>query len=280
MFRQLTDKLWTTIFWLSGMLMLFILLSILAILLIKGGPSITWEFLTSSPKGLWLGVEGGIMPAIKGTAALVAISVACSAIPALFTVIYLVEYRKPTYLASILNLIIQCMVGIPSILTGLFGYAFFVLYLGLGTSLLAGSLTLSVMVFPTLVVLMRDALKNVIIDYRLAALALGVSRLYVLHRIILPAAAPGLVSAVLLAMGYAAGATAPIMVTAAVISTKGQLDLLHPVMALPYHLYIMFSQHVSLDKAYGTALTLVGLLLVLNILALGLRGAFQKENNE
>lgn len=269
--RTVIDKLWLTLFWLSGLLMLAVLLAIVGFLVIKGGPAISWEFLTNSPRGLFLGVEGGIWPAIKGTAALVVVAVASSAFLAFFTALYLAEYAGCSKLSYIIALATQCMIGIPSILTGLFGYAVFVVYLGYGTSLLAGGLTLGIMVYPTLVVLMRDALKEVTVEYRIVGLALGVSRWYIIRRIILPAAAPGLISAVLLAMGYAAGATAPIMVTAAVIIAKGSLGLLDPVMALPYHLYIMFSQHISLENAYGTALVLVLMLLALNAAALWLR---------
>ncbi|MGI6092670.1 MAG: phosphate ABC transporter permease PstA [Veillonellaceae bacterium] len=269
--RTIIDKLWLMLFWLSGLLVLAVLLAIIAFLVVKGGPAISWEFLTASPKGLFLGVEGGIWPAIKGTAALVLIAVISSAFPALFTALYLAEYAGGSKLSYIIMLATQCMIGIPSILTGLFGYALFVVYLGFGTSLLAGGLTLGIMVYPTLVVLMRNALNEVSDDYRIAGLALGVSRWYIIRRIILPKAAPGLISAVLLAMGYAAGATAPIMVTATVIIAKGSLALFDPVMALPYHLYIMFSQHVSLENAYGTALVLVFMLIVINTVALCLQ---------
>jgi phosphate transport system permease protein len=169
------------------------------------------------------------------------------------------------------------MIGIPSILIGLFGYAFFVVYLDFGISLLAGGLTLAVMVLPTLVVMMRDAIANVGDEYRFLGETLGVSRRYLLQKIILPLASPHLLSAVLLAMGYAAGATAPIMVTAAVVMSRGPISLANPVMALPFHLYVMFSQHISTERAYGTALVLVLILLFLNILSLYLRSCYGKR---
>lgn len=276
--RRMMDTLWTLGFWLSGFLMLAVLIAIIGFLAIKGGPALSWEFITAAPKGLFLGIEGGIWPAIKGTAVLVVIAITSSSFFALCTAIYLVEYARPNKLTYMITLTVQCMVGIPSILTGLFGYALFVIYLGFGTSLLSGGLTLGIMVFPTLVVLMRDALQEVNADYRMVGFALGLSRWYILKRIILPTAAPGLMSAVLLAMGYAAGATAPIMVTAAVILAKGSISLYDPVMALPYHLYIMFSQHISLTKAYGTALVLVLMLLTLNSVAIWLHHFSRKEN--
>ncbi len=277
--RTFFNGLWLTLFWASGLLILLLLVAIFSYLLLKGGKVLSLEFVTQAPKGLFLGMEGGILPAIKGTLALVAISTTLATIPALLTAIYLAEYSVPGKITTCITVFIQCMVGLPSILTGLFGYALFVVYMDFGISLLSGSLTLTIMIFPTLVVLMKDVLVAVNPDYRLLTTSLGLSRWYVLRRVILPTALPGLSSAILLGMGYATGATAPIMVTAAVISAKGSLHLLNPVMALPYHLYILFSQHISLEKAYGTALFFVLLLLSFNLLAALLRYFFQKEDH-
>jgi len=263
--------------WGSGLVVIAILLVIIGLLVVRGGGVISWEFLTSTPKGLYLGMEGGIFPAIIGTVSLVAIATLTAAIPALLTAIYLVEYGKASPLAHVINFVIQAMIGIPSILIGLFGYACFVVTLGLGISLLSGGLTLAIMILPTLVVLMRDALQAVNDDYRLLGESLGVSRRYLLQKIILPVASPHLLSSILLAMGYAAGATAPIMVTAAVVMSRGSVSLLNPVMALPFHLYILFSQHISLERAYGTAVVLVLILLALNLFSLYLRNRYGKR---
>ena len=263
--------------WGSGLAVIAVLLAIMGLLLARGGEALSWEFLTAAPKGLILGTAGGIYPAILGTVSLVAVASLAAAIPALLTAIYLVEYGKTSVVAHGINFVIQAMIGIPSILTGLFGYAFFVVTLGFGMSLLSGGLTLAIMILPTLVVLMRDALQAVNDEYRLVGASLGVSRRYLLQRVILPIASPHLLSAVLLAMGYAAGATAPIMVTAAVVMSRGSIDLFSPVMALPFHLYILFSQHISLDRAYGTALVLVLILLALNLLSFYLRSRYGKR---
>lgn len=269
--RRMIDRLWQTIFWLSGLLLLLLLVSILSYLIYRGHAAISLEFLLSSPKGLPLGAEGGILPAIKGTLCLVVLAVAVATVPGLATAVYLVEYGEKNSLSQIINTTVQCMAGLPSIVTGLFCYALFVVRLGFGISLLAGGLALGMMVFPVIVVTARDALLAVNNHYRLVGIALGVSRQYLLVRVLLPQALPGILGGMLLAMGYAAGATAPIMVTAAAIATPTAGNLFEPVMALPYHLYILFSQQVSLDKAYGTALVLVSLLLVLNVIALWLR---------
>ncbi len=274
--RSWLDRLLLLLFWGSGLLILLILIGIIGYLICRGGSSLTLEFLTTTPKGLPLGTSGGVLPAVKGTCLLVLIAVAASAAPGVITAVYLSEYGRYAKLKVLVNMTIQCMAGIPSIVTGLFGYAIFVVYFGMGISLLAGGLSLGIMVFPVIVLTSRDALLAVNEQYRLAGAALGVSRWYMLIRVIIPQAAPAMLSGILLAMGYAAGATAPIMVTAAVISAGMSGGLMEPVMALPYHLYVLFSQHISMEKAYGTALLLVLLLLLLNITALWLKGRQRK----
>ncbi|ACV61089.1 phosphate ABC transporter, inner membrane subunit PstA [Desulfofarcimen acetoxidans DSM 771] len=274
--RKWLDRLWLAVFWGAGLLILVILFSILGYLFYRGWPSLSIEFLTLTPKGLPLGSEGGVWPAITGTVYLVLIAVAAAGIPGITAAIYLVEGKDNQKFKQTINLIVQCMAGIPSIIIGLFGYSLLVVYLGFGISLLAGGLTLGIMIFPLILITARDALSAVNENYRLIGISLGVSRRYILARIIFPQAMPSILSGLLLAMGYAAGATAPIMVTAAVISAGSPGSLLEPVMALPYHLYTLFSQQISLDKAYGTALLLVLLLLAINITALCLRGCKRK----
>jgi phosphate transport system permease protein len=271
LWRRCQDIILLSLFWGAGLVILIVLLCILAYLLYRGGSSLTWEFVTTAPAGFPLGTQGGVLPAIRGTLYLVIIAVTTAAVPGILTAVYLAEYASQRKFSSLINLTVQCMAGVPSIITGLFAYAFFVLNLGFGISLLAGGLALGIMIFPVIVVTARDALLAVNEQYRLVGTALGVSRWYILCRVIFPQAMPAISSGLLLAMGYAAGATAPIMVTAAAISADSSGNLFEPVMALPYHLYILFSQHVSLSKAYGTALLLVLLLLAINVAALWLR---------
>jgi phosphate transport system permease protein len=269
--RRLLDIVWLTLFWLTGLSILAILLSIIGYLIYRGGSVLSLEFITSSPSGMPLGAEGGVLPAIKGTVYLILVAIVTAVLPGVITAVYLTEYAEESKFKEIINLTVQCMAGVPSIVTGLFGYAFFVMHLGFGISLLAGGLSLAIMIFPQIVVTARDALLSIDENYRLVGLAMGVSRWYMLMRVILPQAAPAIVGGILLAMGYAAGATAPIMVTAAVISANSSGALLEPVMALPYHLYILFSQQISIENAYGTALLLVLLLLFINVITLWLR---------
>lgn len=280
MIRKIKDYTLMGYFWLTGLFILLVLAAIISYLISKGAPFISMEFILGTPKGLPLGNEGGIFPAIKGTLWLILLALIISTIPALLTAIYLSEYGRDTKLASIINIFIQSMAGLPSIVIGLFVYALGVVYLGWGISLLAGGVALAIMILPVIVVSSRDALMAVNDNYRVIATSLGVSKSYALFRIILPQAVPGILAGILLAMGYAAGATAPIMVTAAAIIAGSSGALFEPVMALPYHLYILVNEHMSMDMAYATALVLVGLLLIINFLALGLKSIQERINSQ
>lgn len=149
--RRLLDILWLVIFWGSGLIIAFMLIGIFGYLLVRGGPALSLEFVTSAPAGFPLGTSGGVFPAIKGTAYLVLIAVVSSSVPGIITAIYLAEYRGHSKIAGFINGTVQCMAGIPSTVVGLFGYAVFVVYMGFGISLLAGGLSLGIMVFPVIV---------------------------------------------------------------------------------------------------------------------------------
>lgn len=276
--RKLLDSLVMLSCWISGLFILLLLLAIIAYLITRGGPFISLEFITASPQGFPLGSKGGILPAIRGTLWLVLLALIFSILPGLATAVYLSEYGQKQRIAELINLLVQSLAGVPSIITGLFVYALGVVRMGWGISLLAGGMALAIMIFPVIVVSSRDALLAVDNRYRLAAGTLGVSPSYTLRRIILPQAAPGILAGILLALGYAAGATAPIMVTAAAIMASSSGALLEPVMALPYHLYILFNEHISMNQAYATALVLVIILLIVNVLALWLHRLQERIN--
>ncbi|MGR6837502.1 phosphate ABC transporter permease PstA [Syntrophomonas erecta] len=272
------DRVLTGFFWLSGLFIILVLLAIIIYLVWRGGAFVNTAFIMGNPCGTPLGSEGGILPAIKGTLWLVWLALIFAIIPGLATAVYLSEYGHKHRLAEPINILVQSMSGVPSIVLGLFVYALGVVKLGWGISLLAGGVALALMIFPVIVVSSRDALLAIDDNYRLVARSLGVSEAYTLGRIILPRAIPGIMAGVLLAMGYAAGATAPIMVTAAAIIASSSGVLMEPVMALPYHLYILFNEHISMDNAYATALVLVLLLLIINALALWLHSLQEREN--
>lgn len=240
---------------------------------------ISWEFLTAPPrKG---GVEGGIMPAIVGTLALVLGTMSVALPLGMACAIYLSEYAAQGRFTGMIRLAIVTLAGIPSIVFGLFGLGLFVLLLDMRTSILSGSLTLACMVLPTVIVASEEALRAVPKGQREGSLALGASQWYTISRNVLPYAVPGMVTGSVLAVGRAAGETAPIMFTAAVVFLPQLPEgIFYPVMALPYHLYYLSTQTHELGAIpyrYGTALVLLLLVLGLNLVAIMLRYHFRKK---
>ncbi|MDZ4170114.1 MAG: phosphate ABC transporter permease PstA [Coriobacteriia bacterium] len=240
---------------------------ILLYLVIKGGASIDWEFLTQPPKMFM--TQGGIWPAIYGTL-LLTFWTAVFAVPiGVMAGIYLAEYSPKGRFTRMIRLAIANMAGVPSIVYGLFGLALFVLALGFGRSVISGALTLACLTLPVIITATEEALLQVPKDLRQASLALGASRLRTVARVVLPAAAPGIVTGSILGLSRAAGETAPILVTAVAFYAPLPESLLDQTMALPYHLYIMATQATKSapDVVWGTALVLVAGVSIINVVA-------------
>ena len=265
---------------LSGMLVIFILGVILFDIISKGGGSISWDFLTSPPQqGM---TEGGIFPAILGTF-LVSVITVLFAVPfGMFAAIYLHEYARPGKLTRLIRLAIRNLSGVPSIVYGLFGVVLFVQVMRFGTSVLSAGLTLGLLTLPWTITACEEALKTVPKSYREGAFALRATQWYTIRTNVLPYAIPGMMTGMILGLARAAGETAPILFTGAAFFLphlpKSPFD---QFMALPYHLYIMATQHHAIEKvrplAYGTALVLLGLVLLLNISAIFVRYRFRKR---
>ena len=264
--KELLLKIWVVLSALSiGAIVIFILFYIFS----KGASSISREFLFQSPKGMILGSEGGIFPAIVGSILLTFIACIFAGVFAIATAAYLRFYCKNKRLKGMIHLIIQCTAGIPSIVLGLFGYTFLVYKLGLGMSLLAGGITLGIMIFPYIEVRIEKILQEIEQELLDASFALGTTKSYTFFYLVLPMYKTNFLSTITMAGGFAMGATAPIIFTAAVIFASAPKSLLAPVMALPFHLYILLGEGISMDMAYGTALVLVCIIILLNMLALG-----------
>ena len=233
----------------------------------KGADAISWEFLTESPKGMIIGTEGGILPAIVGSAWYTGIACLFGAVLGICTAVYQVYYCRSEKVADVIALVMKCMAGVPSIVMGLFGYTLLVLTLGWGKCILAGGITQGVMILPFIEVRAEKALREVDGNLVKASYALGMSRAYTLRRVVLPQCLPQLVSGVILGACYAMGAAAPLIFTGAVIISKVPEDVMKPAMALPYHLYMLLTQGVSPENAYGTAFVMMMIVLVTNSLA-------------
>ncbi len=241
--------------------------SVVGYILWMGAASISWEFLTQPPRMSM--TQGGIWPAIWGTV-LLTLWTAAFALPIGITAgVYLSEFAPQGVLNRVVRLSIANMAGVPSIVYGLFGLALFVLTMGLGRSVLAGALTLGCLTLPVVITATEEALRQIPRDLRQASLALGATRLRTTWRIVIPAAAPGIVTGSILGLSRAAGETAPILVTAVAFYAPLPRTLLDETMALPYHLYIMATQAVkpAPDVVWGTALVLVAGVSITNVAA-------------
>ncbi len=265
------DHAFTAVAWGCGAVGVLLPASVVAFLLAGGARVLSWRFLVDRPRGFPLGSRGGIGPAIEGSLALVGLGLAIALPLALGGSLWLAELRPRGRSSALLRFLVECLAAVPSVVYGLFGYAFFVVFLHLGISLLAGSLVLAAVMFPILLVSAQEALVAVGPEVREAALALGVDQTCVVRRILLRLAWPGLLAGVVLAVGHAVGSAAPILFTATVYFRQGGLGLGEPVMTLPTHLYFLVAEAVSLDQAFGTALVLVLALLAFNSAALLVR---------
>ena len=246
----------------------------------KGGGAISWEFLSKMPRrGM---TEGGIFPAIYGTF-LVTMVTALLAVPmGMFAAIYLNEYAKQTRITRLIRLSIRNLSGVPSIVYGLFGVILFVNILKFGTSILSAGLTLGLMTLPWTITASEEALKTVPNSYREGALALGATKWQSIRTNVLPYALSGMLTGTVLGLARAAGETAPIMFTGAAFALPFlPKSLSDQFMALPYHLYIMATQHHDLAKArplaYGTALVLIVFVLGMNMIAVVLRYRLRRK---
>ena len=246
----------------------------------NGWRAITWAFLTEAPRDSM--TKGGILPCIVGTLGL-SIGALIVAFPiGVASAIYLNEYARPGRVLRLIRLGINNLAGVPSVVFGLFGLAFFVIYLKMGVSLLAGALTLGAMTLPVIIGGSEEALKAVPDTYREASLALGATKLQTIFRVVLPTALPGILTGGILGISRAAGETAPIMFTAAVFfSPRLPSSVFDEIMALPYHIYVLATAGTEIEATrplqYGTALVLIALVLGLNLVAILWRARLRKR---
>ncbi len=194
--------------------------------------------------------------------------------------IYLAEYARPGPLVNLIRLSLVNLAGVPSIVYGLFGFGVFVLLLAFGASILSGSLTLALLVLPVIIVASEEAIRSVPREFREASLALGATKLQTVKRVILPNALPGIITGGILGIGRAAGETAPILFTVAAFYLPHlPRSIFDQAMALPYHLYIMSTQVPNSPPRiqWGTALTLLIIVLGMNLAAAIIRGRYRRR---
>ncbi|GHT41879.1 phosphate transport system permease protein PstA [Bacteroidia bacterium] len=278
--KKTTQKIAFFTFRVLGLLVVAILLGILGFIVYNGIGVISWEFLTSAPtEGM---TSGGIFPAIVGTLWLVAGSMAFAFPFGVMSAIYMNEYAGNGWVVKFIRVMTNNLSGIPSIVFGLFGMALFVNTLKFGDSILAGSLTLGLLILPLIIRTTEEALKAIPDSYRTGSLALGASKLQTIRRVVLPMAFPNIITGLILAIGRVSGETAPILFTvAAYFLPKLPTGIFDQVMALPYHLYVIVTSGTDIESsrpiAYGTALVLIAIVLIMNLLVTWLRKFFGKK---
>lgn len=278
MSRQASQKLAFALLTLLAVVVVVPIVLVVIYIVVQGLGAISWEFLTTFPRSGMK--EGGILPAVIGTV-LLTFGTAIVSIPlALGASIYLAEYAKDNFLTRAIRLAIINLAGIPSVVYGLFGLGLFVLFLGLGTSIVAGSLTLGLMTMPVVISTAEEALLTVPQRFRVVSRSLGATRWQTIREVVLPNALPGILTGVILGLERAAGETAPILFTvAAFYLPQLPRSPLDQTMALPYHLYVVSTQvpGMPLEVQYGTALVLLILVLGMNVAATLLRSRFRRR---
>jgi len=250
-----------------GILSIIPVVFILIYIIFKGIPSISWEFLSQSPKNGMRG--GGIFPAIIGSLYLTLGTIIVSVPFGILTGVFLVEYSKDNWIKRIINLTIVNLAGIPSIIYGLFGMAFFVIYMGMGASIIAGSLTLGIMCLPVIITATRESLLAVPNHLREGSLALGATKWETIWKILLPAGSPGILTGVILSISTVAAFYLPFLPE----------SIWDQAMTLPYHLYVIATQVPNMPRANmdGTLFVLVFITVGFNLLGAYVRTKFNKQ---
>ena len=278
--KRTSQKFAFGFFTLLSYLVVAILFVILGFIIIKGGSVISWDFLTKAPEeGM---TKGGIFPAIVGTFYLIVGSSIISFPIGIMSGIYMNEYATNGKVVRLIRIMTNNLSGVPSVVFGLFGMSLFVNALGWGASIIAGSFTLALMSLPLIIRTTEEALKSIDDSFRHGSLALGATKLQTIRRVVLPMAFPNIITGLILSVGRVSGETAPILFTvAAYFLPQLPGSIFDQCMALPYHLYVISTSGTDIEAsrgmAYGTALVLIAIVLVVNLLANLLRNYFAKK---
>lgn len=268
------EKTISLLFAFSTFILLSAFLTIILFVGSEGLSAVNWKMLTTSVQ------RGGVFESLIGTLYLLAGTLAISTPLGVATAVYLVEYAPKGTTNQIITQAMNNLAGVPSIVFGLFGYAFFCRFLGLGISLLSGWLTLTCMVLPIIVRGSQEALRMVPTSFRLAAEALGAPKWKVIKDVVLPTAIPGLATSIILGISRVAGETAAVLFTCSVLLMKGLPSTpFQPVIILTYQLYtiLVTDPSATFDRAFAIALVLLGVVIMLNILAYLIRAHYRKK---
>ena len=262
--RYLTQAIAKVLIWTAALSTIAVMILILVQILGEGLPILHLRFFLESPREM--GREGGILPTIIGTLALTAVGILFATPLGVGTAIFLREYTRESRTSHIIRFGTDCLAGVPSIIFGLFGFVFFVIYLNMGWSILSGGLTLAAMILPTIISTAEEAIKAIPYSFREVSYSLGGTKWQTVTRAILPNALPGIFTGIILSVGRSIGETAAIILTAG-SSLVMPTSLFSPIRTMSIHFYILAREGISMDMAYGTGATLILLVLLINTVA-------------
>lgn len=264
MSKVVKSRLYFGCIYIVAAITLIALILIIGFILVRGVPHITWEFLSQEP--IMMGKEGGILPVIVGTIYVTFVAVVIATPIGVAGAIYFTEYAKEGKIIKVIRFFTEVLAGIPSIIFGLFGFAFFVIQLGMGWSIISCGLTLAVMILPTIIRSTEEALKTVPQAYREGSLAVGATKWYTIIKVVLPCCHNGIMTGVILGLGRAVGETAAVMLTVGG-ALNMPISILDSTRTMALHLYILASEGISDQKTYATAALLIIIVLIINTAA-------------
>jgi phosphate transport system permease protein len=278
--RALADRIATAAFWGAALALCALLAGILGFIASRGWGVLSWEFLLEPPRDGMTG--GGIWTPLLGTLELIAVSMSATVPVGVGTGLYFSEYATDSLFTRVLRRSIRALAGVPSVVFGLFGLSLFVIFLGLGSSMLSASLTLACLALPLMISASEQAFRAVPGEYRDASYALGATKWQTIRKVVFPSAAGTIVTGVILSIGRVAGETAPIIFTGAAFYTPGPArSLFDEVMALPYHVYVLATAGTGIEATrgiqYGAILVLVGLVLGISSVGVWMRGRLNRN---
>ena len=262
--RYITQGIAKVFIWIAALSTIGVMILILFQVLAEGIPALHLRFFLDSPKNM--GREGGILPTIIGTFALTAVAVLFATPLGVGTAIFLREYTRESRISRMIRFGTDCLAGVPSIIFGLFGFVFFVIYLNMGWSILSGGLTLAAMILPTIISTTEEAIKGIPPSYREVSYSLGGTKWQTVTHTILPSALPGIFTGILLSVGRSIGETAAVILTAG-SSLMMPTSLFSPIRTMSVHFYILAREGISIKMAYGTGAALILLVLFVNTVA-------------
>jgi len=258
------EKIAKVFIWSTALFVLVILMAIIMYVLLKGLPVITWDFLTDIPRNM--GRSGGVASTIVGTLLVTAVPIIIAMPFGIGTAFYLAEYTRENMVTRIIRFSAESLAGIPSIVYGLFGFIFFVIYMNLGWSILSGGLTMAIMILPTIIRTSEEAIRSVPNAYREVSFSLGGTKWQTIFKAVFPSAIRGITNGVILSVGRCVAETAAVILTAG-SALRMPSSVFSPTRTMAVHFYILAREGISMENAYGTAALLITLIFLINVVA-------------